>query len=49
MKQGKNKGGWQKEGSVAHGAGTEEVGIGTAATPNIQVQFLTVNLVNLGH
>lgn len=49
LKEGKDKGAWQKEGSVAHRAGTEEVGMGTAGAPNIQVPFLTMNLVNLGH
>lgn len=49
LKEGKNKGAWQKEGSVAHRAGREEVGMGTAGTPNTQVPFLTRNLVNLGH
>lgn len=41
------KGDWQEEGSVTHRAGAEEVGMGTTGTPKIQVQFLTVNLVNL--
>lgn len=43
------KGDRQREGWVANRASTEEVGIGTAGTSNIQVQFLRVNLVNLGH
>lgn len=49
LKERKKKGDWQKEGSVTHRAGTKEVGMGTAGTPKIQVQFLTVNLVNLVH
>lgn len=48
LKEGKNKVDRQKEGPVAHRAGAEEVGMGAAGTPNTQVQFLTVNLVNLG-
>lgn len=49
LQEGKNKGDWQKEGSVARRAGIEEVGMGIVGTPNIQIPFLTVNLVNLGH